>query len=192
MSSLPRAFVTPEEYLEYDRRSEIKHEYYNGEMFAMAGGSRAHAVIGTNIVVALGQQFKGRQCELYSGNLRLRITKTGLYTYPDVMVVCGEAKLADDQKDTLLNPVLIIEVRSPSTGDYDRGKKFEDYRTLPSLLEYLTVAQNEPHIEHWARQPEDRWLLTEYRDPAQTLQLASIGCTLPLSEMYDKIEFTAG
>jgi Uma2 family endonuclease len=192
MSSLPKTFVTPEEYLEYDRKSEERYEYYNGEMFAMSGGSRRHSLIGSNVIIELGRQLKGRSCEIHAGNLRLRISTTGLYAYPDVMVVCGEARFADNQKDTLLNPVLIVEVRSPSTSDYDRGKKFEDYRTLTSVQEYLTVAQDVRFIEHWTRQPDDRWLLTEFKDPAQTIQLASIGCTLPLSEVYDKIEFTPG
>src|SRR5215471_12513381 len=102
MSSMPTTFVSPEEYLEIDRRSEERHEYYNGEMFAMAGGSRRHSLIGTNVVLTLGPQLKGRPCEMHFGNLRLRITATGLFTYPDVMVVCGEPKLADDRKDTLL------------------------------------------------------------------------------------------
>ena len=114
---------------------------------------------------------------------------SGLYTYPDVMVVCGEAQFADDQKDTVLNPILIIEVLSESTRDYDRGRKFQHYRTLSSILEYVTVAQDAPHIERWRRQPDNGWLLAEFSDSAQSIHLTSIGCVLPLREVYDKIEW---
>jgi Uma2 family endonuclease len=191
MSSLPKAFVTPEEYLEIDRKSEERHEYHNGEIFEIFAASRSHSLICTHIVLELGLQLEERPCELYSKDLRLRITSTGLYTYPDVMVVCGEAKFADDQKDTLLNPALIIEVLSPSSGDYDRGKKFDDYRTLPSLVEYVTVAQNAAQIVHYTRLPEE-WRLKYFEDLGQTVQLASIDCVLPLSRVYRKINFAAG
>jgi Uma2 family endonuclease len=190
MSSLPKTLLTPEEYLALDRQSEERYEYHDGEIFLMSGGSLPHALIGTNIVGELRGQLKGRRCQIYAGNLRLRVTPTGLYTYPDVMVVCGQAKLADDQKDTLLNPVLIIEVLSPSTSDYDRGKKFDNYRTLPSVREYVTVAQDAPNVVLYTRLP-DEWRLREFKDLNQTIQLESIGCTLPLSEIYDKIEFVA-
>lgn len=192
MSSQPTTFVSEAEYLERERRAEYKSEYYNGEMFAMAGASRRHAVITTNLVMALGQHLDDRPCEVYSNDMRLRVAPTGLYTYPDLMVACGDLQFADDQKDTLLNPALIIEVLSDATRDYDRGQKFEHYRTLPSVLEYVTVAQDRPHIEHWTRQPENRWLLVEYSDISQSIQLASVGCTLPLARIYKKIEFTPG
>jgi Uma2 family endonuclease len=155
----------------------------------MAGASPQHVLIVTNLVRELSQKLKGRPCRVYSSDLRLRVAPTGLYTYPDVMVVCGEAQFADDQKDTVMNPVLIIEVLSESTRDYDRGQKFQHYRTLPSLIEYLTVARDVPHIEHWIRQPENRWLLAEFSGLNQSLHLASIGCVLPSSEVYEKIEW---
>jgi Uma2 family endonuclease len=119
----------------------------------------------------------------------LRVSPTGLYTYPDVMVVCGEPEFADDQKDTLLNPIAIIEVLSESTRDYDRGQKFQHYRALPSLVDYLIVGQDEPHIEHYVRQPEHRWLLAEFSGLAESISLQSIGCVLALAEIYDKIEW---
>lgn len=187
MSSLPKTFLTEAEYLALERRAERKSEFYQGEMFAMAGASPRHSLVVTNIVGELSQQVKGRPCYVYSNDLRLRISPTGLYTYPDVMVLRGSPQYTDDQKDTLLNPAVIIEVLSDSTADYDRGRKFHHYRTLPSLAEYLTVAQDAPHIEHYVRQPENRWLLTEYDGPAQSVQLASIDCVLAMAEVYDKV-----
>jgi Uma2 family endonuclease len=189
MSSQPTTLLSPTEYLEQDRQAQHKSEYFQGQMFTMAGASPQHVLIVTNLVRELSQKLKGRPCRVYSSDLRLRVAPTGLYTYPDVMVVCGEAQFADDQKDTVMNPLLIIEVLSESTRDYDRGQKFQHYRTLPSLVEYLTVAQDVPHIEHWIRQPENRWLLAEFSGLNQSLQLASIGCVLPSSEVYEKIEW---
>jgi len=189
MSSQRTTLLTPEEYLERERRAERKSEYFHGEMFAMSGASRPHVLIVTNLVRELSQRLKARPCEVYSNDLRLRISPTGLYTYPDAMVVCGEPQFADDQKDTLLNPVLIVEVLSESTQNYDRGHKFQQYRTLPSLLEYLMVAQDAPRIEQYARQPDDRWLLSESSGKDASIQLASVGCTIPLAEIYDKIEW---
>src|SRR5262245_12190039 len=127
-----KTFLTPEKYLEIERRAEFKSEYYNGDMFGMSGASPRHAWIVPNIVAELRQQLKGRPCRVASNDLRLRVLPSGLYTYPDVMVVCGEPRFADDQKDTLLNPVVIVEVLSESTRDYDRGQKFQFYRGLAS------------------------------------------------------------
>ncbi|MBV8903658.1 MAG: Uma2 family endonuclease [Acidobacteriia bacterium] len=178
------------EYLEQERRAERKSEYRQGEVFAMTGANRRHSLIVTNLTAELGQQLKEKPCEVYASDLRLRVTAAGLYTYPDVMVACGEIQFADDQKDTILNPVLLIEVLSESTRDYDLGGKFEYYRALPSLMEYLTVAQDEPHVGHWIRQPEDHWLLVETRDLSQTIELVAIPCRLAMAEIYDKVEQT--
>jgi Uma2 family endonuclease len=146
--------VSPEEYLEQERLADRKSEYFQGEVFAMAGASPRHVSIVTNAVIELGQQLKRKPCRVYPADLRLRVTSVGLYTYHDVMVICGEAQFADDQEDTELNPVLIVEVLSESTRDYDRGRKFQHYRKLPSLAGYLMIEQDEPHIEHWTRQPK--------------------------------------
>jgi Uma2 family endonuclease len=188
VSSQTKTLLTPEEYLEIERKAERKSEYYGGQMFAMAGASRRHSIIVTNIAGSLWQQLKGKPCEVHTNDLRVRVTPTGLYTYPDVVVVCGAPKFADDQKDTLLNPTVIIEVLSDSTRDYDRGWKFEQYRALPSLTEYLTVDQAGPHVERYRRQP-DGWLLTEYRELHQTVELASIACELKLAEIYEKVDW---
>jgi Uma2 family endonuclease len=183
--------LSPAEYLEQERRAEHKNEYFQGEVSAMAGASRRHGLIVTNLVAELRQQLKGKPCEVYSGDLRLRVTPAGLYAYPDVLVAYCDVQFADDQKDTVLNPVVLIEVLSESTRDYDRGTKFEYYRTLPSLMEYLTVAQDKPHIEHWMRQQEDLGMLAEFHKLSQTIRLASIDCLLPLAEIYDKVDWVA-
>ncbi|MBZ5725206.1 MAG: Uma2 family endonuclease [Acidobacteriia bacterium] len=191
MSSQPTTFVSEAEYLERERKAERKSEYYKGEMFAMAGASPRHAEIVTNLVAEFRQRLKTKPCKVYSTDVRLRVTPTGLYTYPDVIVVCGPPQFADDQKDTLLNPTVIVEVLSVSTKDYDRGRKFDHYRTLPSLMEYLTVAQDVPHIQLWARQKENGWLLSDFDEAGQIMPLRSIECDLPLAEVYDKLEWIA-
>jgi Uma2 family endonuclease len=189
MSANP-TFVTPEEYLERELESEEKHEYFNGEIFAVARSSARHTWIVTNVAGEFGQLLKKKPCRVASSEMRLRVTPTGLYTYPDVMVICGDVEYAAEQEDTVLNPTVIVEVLSPSTQDYDRGRKFQQYRTLPSLIDCLFVAQDRPHVEHWTRQSSNSWLLVEFSDLAQSIPLASISCILPLAEVYDKIEWT--
>ncbi len=157
----------------------------------MSGASPRHVWIVSNLNGNLWQHLKGKACRVSASDLRLRVTPAGLYTYPDVMVVCGEPQYAEDRKDTVLNPVLIVEVLSESTRDYDRGRKFQYYRELPSLIEYLTIEQDQPRVEHWTRQSGNHWDFLEYDDLAQSIQLASIDCALPLAEIYDKIEFPA-
>jgi len=187
MSSQP-VYLTPAEYLEIERRAETRSEYFNGEMFAMAGGTGKHAFIVANTVIALGQKSKGTSCRVCSSDLRLQVKSIGLYTYPDVMVICGDLKYADGHNDIVLNPSLIVEVLSKSTKSYDLGEKFEHYRLLPSLTDYLTVAQDRPAVDHWTRQ-QDVWVLKTYDDLSQTIGLTSIGASLPLAEIYDRIDF---
>jgi len=189
MSSQPSTFLTPEEYLEIERRAERKSEYFHGEMFAMAGASYAHVVIVDNLNHELKVRLKAGRSRVHSSELRLRVAPIGLYTYPDVMVICGGPEFADDRRDTVVNPVLIIEVLSESTEAYDRGKKFDQYRTLPSLREYLLVAQDAPRIEQWIRQPDDNWLRAETSGGDASIRLASIDCMLPLAGIYDQIEW---
>jgi Uma2 family endonuclease len=178
--------LTPEEYLEQERRAEFKSEYYNGETFAMAGATRRHGLIVTNLIGELRRQLKGQHWEVHS-NLRLGIPPARFFAYPDVLVVGNRIDFADGHQDTVLNPVLIIEVLSPSSRDYDRGRKFEMYRKLASLEEYVIVAQQSPHVEHYTLCENGHWKLTEVEDPSATLQLPSIGCVLPLAEIYDKV-----
>ena len=188
MSTQPKTHYTPEEYLELESAAEFKSEFFNGEIFAMSGASRRHVLIVTNLVGELRTQLKKRDCEVYSADMRVRVSPSGLYTYPDVIVVCGEAQFSDEQKDTLTNPNVIVEVLSESTKDYDRGGKFEQYRTLESFREYVLVAQDKPHVEHFMRQPDNRWILTETNLLEDSIELSSIGCTLALTEIYDKVD----
>jgi Uma2 family endonuclease len=191
MSTRPPAFLTEAEYLELERRAETKSEYYHGQMFAMSGGSPTHGEIILNVGSEFRQQLRGKGCHVYSSDVRLRVTPAGLYTYPDVMVVCGDAQFVDDQRDTIMNPVVLVEVLSPSTQVYDQTQKFQLYRSLPSLTDYLIIAQDRPYIEQHTRQPENRWLLSEFKELDQSVPLASIGCTLKLAEVYCMVDWTA-
>jgi Uma2 family endonuclease len=188
MSLQPKTHLTPEEYLALERKAEYKSEYFAGEMFAMAGASERHISIVANVMYLLVGQLKGRPCKAYSNDMRVRVSPTGLFTYPDVVVVCGQPQFADEQKDTLLNPTLIVEVLSECTKDYDRGEKFEHYRTLTSLSEYVLIAQDKYHVEHFVRQPDNRWLLSETNRLEDVIHLSSIACDLALAEVYDKVE----
>ena len=187
MVSNPKTFLTPEEYLAIERQAEVKSEYWNGEMFAMVGASRKHKLIAGNTFGLLWQQLKRTSCEPYTNDMRVRIPATGLYTYPDVTVACGEPRFEDQQVDTLLNPLLIVEVLSASTQTYDRGQKFSNYRTIESLAEYLLISQNEYRIEQSVKQADGRWLLTDISTLEGIVELASIPCQLALREVYDKV-----
>ncbi len=188
MSSQVKTFLTPEEYLALERKADYRSEYFNGEIFAMTGASRRHNLIAVNITREFSQQLKGRPCEVYASDMRVKVAATGLYTYPDIVVVCREPKLEDNRFDTLLNPTLLVEILSKSTAGYDRGEKFEHYRKLPPLAEYLLIAQDKHHVEHYARQPDNQWLLSETNDSQATIDLPSIACRLMLADVYDKVE----
>lgn len=187
MSRQIRPFVTPEEYLALERQAEYKSEYLHGEIFAMTGASRKHNLIAVNIIGALEPQLRSKSCELYVSEMRVKVTAAGLYTYPDVAVVCGEPKFEDDYLDTLQNPTLLIEILSKSTERYDRIAKSDYYRTLDSLTEHLLVAQEEYRIEQYTRQPDNHWILTETSSLEGVVELPSIECSLPLSDVYRKV-----
>jgi Uma2 family endonuclease len=188
MSLQPKTYVTPEAYLELERKADYKSEYLNGEIYAMGGASPRHVLIVTNVVAELRNQLKNRPCTVYSTDLRVRVSPNGLYTYPDVVVVCDTPQFSDQHQDTLTNPTLIVEVLSPATKDYDRGEKFEQYRTLDSLKEYVLIAQDKHHVEHFVRQPDATWLLSETHRLGDTVELIAIGCQLQLTEVYEKID----
>jgi Uma2 family endonuclease len=156
----------------------------------MAGASFAHTLIVSNVVGEIRGQLRRRECTVHSADLRVKVSATGLYTYPDVVVVCGQPRFDDDQNDTLLNPKLIVEVLSPSTKDYDRGAKFEQYRTIESLTEYVLIAQDKVHVEHFVRQPDGRWLLEETNRLDGRLTLPSVEAQLAIADIYEKVEFT--
>lgn len=173
MATEPKQIVTPEEYLRLDRSAPLKSEYSDGHMYAMAGGSKRHSRILTNLASDFGVQVLKAGCEIHYSELRLHVPATGLYTYPDIMVVCGDEKYLDEKFDTLLNLILIVEILSPSTEDYDRGLKFRHYRSIPTLREYLIVAQDEVAIEQWTLS-EGHWTLTEYGTPDATVNIACL------------------
>ena len=184
--------ITPEQYLEIDRAAEIRSEYFDGEMFAMTGGTRAHSTIKVNLVAESRRQLKDSPCHVFDSDMRIKIEATGDYAYPDLSVVCGETLVEDDHDDTVLNPVLIAEVLSPSTEAWDRGGKFARYRTISSLKEFLLIAQHEPRVERYQRREDGTWLLTEAIGLDAVLTLTSIDCRIELSELYDKVTFPEG
>ncbi len=186
--SLAQSKYSPAQYLALEREAEQKSEYVNGHIFAMAGASRQHNQITFNLAGELRAQLRGRPCVAYVSDMRVKVSTTGLYTYPDVVALCGEAEFEDTFMDTLLNPMVIMEVLSRSTEAYDRGEKFAHYRRFPSLCDYVLITQNKVRIEHYVRQ-DKQWILSEFDDWNNTIQLASIDCSLSLEEVYDKVKF---
>jgi Uma2 family endonuclease len=189
MSIQPKTGFTPEEYLALERKSDAKSEYFAGEIFLMAGASERHNLVVANLIAEWRTQLKNRPCKVYPSDMRVKIADSELYTYPDVTVVCGEAEFEDDQKDTLVNPTLIVEVLSESSEAYDRGKKFEYYRRISSLSDYLLIAQDKPEVEQFVRQADEKWLYSAYSGLQSTVVLDSIQCELLLREVYDKVNF---
>jgi len=182
--------LTEEEYLTLDRAAEFRHEFLNGEMFAMSGGSMAHSRLQTNIINALYTPLRDRGCESFTSDFRVRVSSR-MYVYPDVSVVCGQPLLADDHKDILLNPFAIFEVLSPTTEKYDRGVKFQHYRTIESLNEYILVDQDQVRIEQYTRQDGNIWTLRDHLGLEEELTMNSIGVSLPLRRIYDRVELAA-
>jgi len=193
MSALPqpKPYLTPEEYLALERQAETKSEYWRGEVFALAGASRRHNLVTFNLAAALGAQLKDRPCEAYAGDMRVKVARINHYSYPDVVVVCGQAEFEDRSEDTLLNPTVLIEMLSPSTEAYDRGAKFGFFRTLESLSDYLLVSQDGPLIELFTRQPADRWLLSTFTGLDAVATVPSIACVLRLADVYAKVTWPA-
>lgn len=190
MSAFPKTKLSPEEYLEFERKSEERHEYFAGEIFAMSGAKRNHNKITTNLNGLVWQNLKGKNCESYANDMRVFVPGTGLYTYPDLVVVCGEPKFQDDVFDTLLNAVLLIEVLSDWTESYDRGKKFQHYRSIESLREYILVSQDEARIEKYVKSGDGFWVLSEAVGIDADIRFEAIDCPIPLREVYDKVDFS--
>ena len=197
--SLPqsRVFFSVEEYLEIERQSEERHEYLDGVIYSMAGESPAHGTISTNLVATIHTQLSGTPCRVFSKDTKVLSGPTprpgsleGLFSYPDLVVVCGELKFHDEHHHVILNPTVIIEVSSPFTETFDRGEKWNRYQTwLPTLKDYLMVAQTRPQIEHYERQDNGRWQYTSVTDLEGTVDIASINCALKLADVYDRITF---
>ncbi len=188
MSAQPQPRLTPEQYLELDRASEFRNEYYNGRMYAMSGGTYTQAIIAGNLTSAL-RNATGPRCIATQSDVRVRVSPTGLYTYPDVVVVCGDPKYIDGRNDTVANPILIAEILSTSTEAYDRGFKSTQYRKLESLQEYLLVSQSEPHVEVFRRQSSGDWLLSEADGLDAACRLESVASRIQLKDIYSQVIF---
>lgn len=179
---------TTEEYLAFERQAEEKHDFIDGEIVAMAGANREHNLIGGNIFAGMHFRLRGKNCELYANDMRVRL-REGRYGYPDVVAVCGEPQFADDEFDVLLNPVVVIEILSKSTRFRDKTEKLATYQKMESVRECLLVEQKELRVEHFIKQTPNQWLLKIYEDISEIIRLESIGCELPLAEIYAQIKF---
>jgi Uma2 family endonuclease len=191
MSAQPHARLTEEQYLMIERVAEFKSEYYDGHMYAMAGASASHAQITGNLTRELGNALRQKPCGVLPNDLRVRVPPAKFYTYPDIAVVCGPMQFADDQKDTLLNPTLLIEVLSTSTESHDRALKFECYTEIESLQEYALVSQYKPRVEIFRRYQANQWLFVKVSGLGSSCTFESVGATIPLTEIYHRIEFPA-
>jgi len=191
MAAEPHAGMTVEEYLAFERASEEKHEYRDGEIVAMVGASYAHNTIVGNIFASLRARLRGGTCRVNFSDLRVQIPGGRFYTYPDLTVFCGQPRFSDDRQDTLLNPQIIIEVLSPSTEGYDRGMKLRHYRSIESLREYVLIEQGSQRIEHFVQQGNDLWLLSGISGPDATLHLPTLDCAIPFAEVYEEVVFPA-
>ena len=189
MSAVPKQLLTAQEYLAIERKAVTRSEFYRGEMLAMDLPSFEHNLITGNLSREAGYELKDAPCRILTSDMRIKVVATAFYTYPDGLIVCGEPEFEDAERDTLLNPRVLVEVFSDSTESYDRGGRFQQYRRIPSLQEYVVVAQNEVLVERWVRQANDSWRLTEFPDPAGTFEFASVPVRVPLAEIYRGVEF---
>ncbi len=190
LKDLPRPYYRLEEYFALERVGEARYEYWNGDILCMSGGSRQHATIISNVHFRLSQQLVGKGCRTYTGEMQIKTPDLPPYRYPDVSVVCGKPVFEKIEGfDVLTNPILVVEVLSPATANLDRQEKREAYQALPSLMEYLIISQDAPHVTQYLRQPDGQWLRNDAGDLAANVKLSSIDCTLPLSEIYDDVEF---
>ena len=189
MDNLARKTFTESEYLELERKADFKSEYYNGEIFAMAGATLIHNKIVSNLIFLFNQFLKDKPCDVYPSDLRLQVEKSGLYTYPDITIVCGKTELLDNKFDTLKNPTVLIEVLSDSTEKYDRGQKFSFYREIPSLKEYILVSSKTMKIEKFKRLEDGNYLYIESNEH-QPFPIDSIDMNLNLEDVYNKIDWT--
>ena len=184
---VPRTF-SAEEYLLLERNSSSKSEFVYGQIYNMAGASEQHISINTNLTRVIGNQLRGTGCRVFSNEMKVRTAPEGLFSYPDLTIVCGARKYHDTVKDVLLNPVVLIEILSPSTESYDAGAKFQMYKELDSLREYMLVSQSEPRIELFTRQENGLWLPTLAEELEATITLSSVVVALPLAEVYEELD----
>lgn len=189
MATQLNTFVSPEEYLAVERESDTKSEYFDGTVYAMTGASLRHIQIVSNLTIELGTQLRARPCRALPSEMKVRLPDSRKFFYPDMTVVCGKPLFHDERTDIILNPVLVIEVLSPSTEAFDRGAKFQAYQTLNSLMEYVLVAQDKPVVEQYVRRADGKWDYTAVIGLESSLLLPSVECTLNLSAVYDKVDF---
>ena len=190
MVAVPKpAYISPQEYLERERAAEYKSEYLAGTIYAMSGASEAHNLITLGVAGELRAQFKGRPCKSYNNDMKVSIENTGLYTYPDVVALCGEAQFDDKHKDVLRNPTLIFEVLSPSTEAYDRGKKFNHYQHIVTLTDYILISQDRIRLERYQRQEDGSWRYTCHEGREDIVHFTALECEIRLADIYDKVDF---
>lgn len=190
MSAVTKRKLSVADYLAFERSAEQKHEFLNGEAFAMAGASREHNILKENLSVELGGRLKGGPCRTFSSDQRVKVERTGLYTYPDLVIVCGQATYDPDDRDTLVNPQVIFEILSPSTESYDRGAKFRHYQRLPSVKEYVLVSQDQVQLERFVRQPDETWVLKTFDGEDGEFSLVTVAVTVPLADLYRGVEIS--
>ena len=183
-----QSWISPEDYLHIERRSTYRSEYVNGEMFAMAGATRQHNRISSNLVSEINLHIKSSDCNIYSSDLRVHVPSTGYFTYPDIVITCGKEEFTDAHNDVLVNPLVIMEILSDSTASIDRGKKFEQYRELASFVEYLLVEQRTPHIEQYILYDAQEWRYRTVRGIDEQVRIQTIDCTLSLRDIYHKVD----
>ena len=186
-----KTFFTVQDYLELERQSETKHEYINGTIVAMVGASPSHNRIQTNLTVNLFPSVDARGCEIFGSDMKVRIERLNIYTYPDLSIACGRPQFTNEQPAALLNPQIIFEILSPSTETHDRARKFAQYRRISSFREYVLIAQDMPMIEHYVRQANGTWVWSAVERPEGSLVLPTLECTLALSKIYARVEFPA-
>lgn len=177
------------EYFALEEKAERRSEFFDGEMFLMAGASKEHNVLTRNLLGHLFARLQGGRCQVFVADMRVKVDRTGLYTYPDLLIVCGEPEYAPENRDTLTNPTVVIEVLSDSTERYDRTTKFRHYKALPSLTEYALVAQDEPLVERYTRTPAGRWERDDFVGLDASLELAAAAVRVPLADVYQGVEF---
>ena len=188
MSTQSVPLVTPEEYLAYDRASEVKNEYVFGEIVSMAGASPWHSLLAANALGVFYKQLSGGKCRVFDSSLRVCLDQHSSYAYPDVTVVCGVLEYVDEKKDTAANPKVIVEVLSPTTRNYDLGDKARMYSRIPSLTDLLLIAQDRVSIEHWRRLPNGHWEIGAVEDRQASIQIESVACALSVAEIYAGVE----
>jgi len=192
MAANPERRYTLEEYLELDRTSEERLEFWDGEVFCMSGGSRSHDRIIIGCIVNLSARLEASECQVFSADMRIKVPSAPPYRYGDLSALCGGAEFEEvSGVDTLVNPQLIVEVLSPSTEAYDRGEKFSHYKSIPTFREYLLVSQHQPHVTHLFKDEDGKWIHTEANDLGASLHLQSLGCELPMSEIYRDVTFNS-